>query len=1089
MTKARDYLKTDEKNHVEEPFLLQLQSMENFSDGLLYWDVMRLDKSQQPADTGRESFEEVVMLDKLREALKDINPWMNSEQIAEAMEKITVFRGRDLISENQEVLNLLISGSEVYSEEEKMNKPFFYIDFETPVNNSYVAVSQLKVKIPTTENHIYPDIVCFVNGLPVVVVECKSPKVQTPIEDALEQMQRYSEQRGEQQEGNKMLFVYNQVLMATCRTKAKFGTITTPSENLFFRWTDPYPCTIDELINYTRPEQADYFVAADGSETEDVQLRTAPNDQQRMVHGMLYPENFLNLLRTFSIFSQTDKGQTIKIVGRYQQFRAVYKSLDRIRTGGTKFDRGGLIWHTQGSGKSLTMVFLIREIWRHPELMDYKFVILTDRTQLDGQINETANRSGFSVAQIDSIEKAKTLLRSGAFNAVTVMLQKFQENDFDTIIFPQLNTSERIIVLTDEAHRSQFGKLAANFNNALPNAINIGFTGTPTAKAESTFGDYIDKYTMRQSIDDGVTLEIVYEGRTNSSKLKDADAANAAFDDVFEGVEFDQYGTILNYHSRQAYMEAETTINAKAHDMFRHYISQILPNGFKAQVVAYSTEAAHRYKLAFDKEIAAAIELLSDSGKHSFTALPCAAEKEGEYISEFRKLIQNVNPEWLKNLKVEVIISATNNNERPHLKQYTIPSKHKKIIESFKLGFDGKADDGTTGEVGIIIVVNMLTVGFDAPVEQVMYLDKIAVMHNLLQTITRVNRPESPAKKNGFVVDYVGVGHHILEALKHYDEKEQKDITSSLKDAAALELELKQAIDEVYAFFTKKGVGDLTDLDAVFNLFYDEEIRSEFILLFRAVTSAMNNIYPRKEALNYLKDYNMLAEISVQAAQHTRDERLKLKGIPEKLRKILDQHLESQGVEQKVEPISITDDGFAKEVEQRRNTKTKAAEIEHAIRHYITVHIKDDPEQFHSFSEILEQILQEFAGQWDVIVTQLNELRQRIKNRHREETYGLNAKTQMPYFRILRNLIFEKEHSLTEDEVSCMVAVTKEVFDKIDLESGAIGFWRNPASQAALKGELLKILLTKEHGLFNVPGFFEKRNEIVSRIMEKARPH
>lgn len=1086
---AKDYIKTDEKNHVEEPFLNQLQAMEQFSDGALYWDVMRLDKSQHPADTGRDSFDEVVMVDKLREALHDINAWMNSEQITDAVEQITIFRGRDLISENQDVLELLIKGGTVYCEEEKQNKPFSYIDFITPGNNTFVAVSQLKVKIPTTENYIYPDIVCFVNGLPLVVVECKSPKVQTPIDDAIKQMLRYAEQRGEQHEGNKLLFVYNQILIATCRHKAKFGTITTPSDNLFFRWTDPYPATIDELINYTKPEQAHYFVSDDGSESEDAQLRTAPNDQQRMVHGMLYPVNLLNILRTFTVFSSTDKGETIKIVGRYQQYRAVYKSIIRMRTGNSKHERGGLVWHTQGSGKSLTMIFLMREMWRHPELMDYKFVILTDRTQLDGQINETANRSGFKVAQIGSIEDAKTILKSGAFNAVTVMLQKFQEHDFDTVVFPQLNASERIIVLTDEAHRSQFGKLAANFNKALPNAINIGFTGTPTTKAEETFGDYIDKYTMRQSINDGVTLEIVYEGRTAKSKLTDAMAANAAFVDVFQDVNLDQYGNILNYGSRQAYMEADSTINAKAHDMFRHYLSEILPNGFKAQVVVSSLEAAHRYKLAFDKEIEAAVNSLSGSKDHSFPALPCAADKEEEYVSEFRKLLMNINPERLKNLKVEVIISSTDNNEKPYLKQYAKPARQKRAIESFKMSFDDKSDEGTTGEVGIIIVVNMLTVGFDAPIEQVMYLDKIAVMHNLLQTITRVNRPGSPAKANGFVVDYVGVGHHILEALNHYDEKEQKDIISSLKDTSALELELKQAIDNVYAFFTKNNVSDLTDLDAIFNLFHDEELRSAFSLLFRSVTSAMNNLYPRKEALDYLSDYNMLAEISVQAALHTRDERLTLKGVPEKLRKILDQYLESQGVIQKVEPISITDDGFAKEVERRKSNKTKAAEIEHAIRHYIDVHIDDDPEQFRSFSEMLEQILAEFAGRWEEIIAQLNQLRERIKNRHREETHGLDYKTQMPYFRILKNLIFDKEHTLSEDEISCLVAVTKEVYDKIELESAAIGFWRNAASQSALRGELLKILLTKEHGLYNITGFFDKRNEIVSRLLEKARPH
>jgi type I restriction enzyme, R subunit len=1085
---VKEYIKTDERNHVEEPFLLQLQAMEKFADGTLYWDVMRLDKAQQPADTGRDSFEEVVMVDKLREALRTINPWMNSDQITDALSQITSFRGRDLIAENQAILELLINGSTVYSEEEKLNKHFHYIDFNIPENNSFVAVSQLKVKVPNIEHHIYPDIVSFVNGLPLVVVECKSPKVQTPIDDAIDQMMRYSELRGEQHEGNKLLFIYNQILIATCRHKAKFGTITTPSENLFFRWTDPYPASIDELINYTRPELAEYFVGEDGNENDDLLKRTAPNDQQRMVHGMLFPTNLLNILRTFTIFSSTDKGETIKVVGRYQQYRAVYKSLERIRTGNTKQERGGLIWHTQGSGKSLTMVFLMREIWRHTELMDYKFVILTDRTQLDGQINETANRSGYNVAQIGSIEEAKAILQKGAFHAVTVMLQKFQEHDFDTVVFPQLNTSERIIVLNDEAHRSQFGKLAANFNNALPNSTNIGFTGTPTAKSEETFGDYIDTYTMQESINDGVTLEIVYEGRTAKSKLNDTDAANAAFEDVFEGINFDQYGTILNYGSRQAYMEAESTINAKAHDMFRHYVSEILPNGFKAQVVTCSLEAAHRYKLAFDKEIASAKKALIGKMDKNDYPMDLAAESKEIYLSEFLKQLNNINPEWLKNLKAEVIISATN-NDRPYLQPYANPTTQKKTIESFKMSFDGKADDGTTGEVGIIIVVNMLTVGFDAPIEQVMYLDKIAVMHNLLQTITRVNRPGSPAKSNGFVVDYVGVGHHILEALKYYNDKEQNDITSSIKDTGALELELKKTMDEIFDFFTNNKVSDLTNLDALFNLFYDEDLRSTFTLLFRAVTAAINNLFPRKEALLYLNDYNLLAEISVQAAQHTRDERMNLRGVPEKLRKILDQYLESKGIDPKVAPISITDDGFAKEVERRKSNKTKAAEIEHAIRHYIDIYIKDDPEQFRSFSEILEQILLEFAGQWDLIVAQLNELRERICNRYKEDTYGLNAKTQMPYFRILKNTIFDKVHSLTPDEISCMVAVTKETHDKIELESTAIGFWRNTASQAALKGELLKILLTEEHGLFKIKGFFEKRNEIVSRLLEKARPH
>ena len=186
----KDFIKTDEKNHVEEPFLMQLQAMENFTQNAINWDIMRLDKTQQPADTGRISFEEVVMQDKLLEALHTINPWMNALQLDDAVGQMTRFTGRDLIAENQAVLKLLIEGGDVYCEKENTNLRFQFVDYSKPENNSFVAVSQLKVKIPTLEKNIYPDIVCFVNGLPLVVVECKSPKVQSPMEEAIDQMMR-----------------------------------------------------------------------------------------------------------------------------------------------------------------------------------------------------------------------------------------------------------------------------------------------------------------------------------------------------------------------------------------------------------------------------------------------------------------------------------------------------------------------------------------------------------------------------------------------------------------------------------------------------------------------------------------------------------------------------------------------------------------------------------------------------------------------------------------------------------------------------------------------------------------------------------
>lgn len=210
-----------------------------------------------------------------------------------------------------------------------------FVDFKKTSNNAFTAVCQFKARILGTEHHIIPDITLFLNGLPVVVIECKSPKVKDAIPEAIDQMMRYSEQRGERGEGSPPFFFYNQFIVATCRNECKFGTITTHTEKYFYRWADPYPKTVDELKH--------------GS--------SAPNDQQRLVAGMMEPRNLLDLIRTFTLFTTIDS-HTIKIVGRYQQFRAVKLAVTRLLDGQTPRERSGIIWHTQGSGKSLTMMFM-----------------------------------------------------------------------------------------------------------------------------------------------------------------------------------------------------------------------------------------------------------------------------------------------------------------------------------------------------------------------------------------------------------------------------------------------------------------------------------------------------------------------------------------------------------------------------------------------------------------------------------------------------------------------------------------------------------------------------------------------------------
>ncbi|MDE0282894.1 MAG: HsdR family type I site-specific deoxyribonuclease [Gammaproteobacteria bacterium] len=1047
MEETPKQVRLDERNHVEKPMLDQLAG--------LGWEIIDLtDIKQIPANTHRESFTEVVMLPVLREQLKVINPWLEEDQIEEVVKQFTAsFPGTGLLDNNKYLLQLLLENTSVSeSRQSGESSPTVYaVDFAVRANNRFIAVCQFKVRILGTEHHIIPDIVLFLNGLPVVVIECKSPKVKDAIPEAIDQLLRYSEQREAKGEGNPSLFYYNQFVVATCRQEAKFGTITTHTEKYFFRWADPYPRTVDELDH------------GSGS----------PNDQQRLVAGMLDRNNLLDLIRTFTLFSTNDKGQTVKIVGRYQQFRAVKLGVKRLIEGSNPRERSGIIWHTQGSGKSLTMMFMVREMYRHAQLSNWKVIFITDRTQLEQQLAETSQSIGFTVKLADSIKALKELLKADTSDLVMAMIHKFREADL-TETFPELNASSNILVMTDEAHRSQYKLLGASLDKGIPNAAKIGYTGTPIDKTEQVFGDYIDKYTMRQSIEDGVTLEIVYEGRTHNSEVPDQRGMDTAFEDVFGEYNIQQRLEILGYGSREAYLEAESTIESKAQDMVKHYLEHVFPNGYKAQVVATSREAAVRYKKHLDATLAAKIAELEqiNTGK--------------------------LDLDRLKTMRTDVVISGKH-NDLPHLKEYSDPSRHEASTKSFKLSFDSE-EDGTNGDLGILIVNNMLITGFDAPVEQAMYLDKVVIAHNLLQAIARVNRVGGESKDKGFVVDYVGIGHHLKKAIDAYDEREQKEIIDALSFPEDELRELKGAHAAVMELLEEHRLTDMTDHDAFYDVFYDEDFRFDFMLAFKRLTKSLNLVFPAREALDFMDDYKALAEINVLAGKHFRDQRLSMKGIPAKLRAITDTHLESRGIDVMVPPISILDEDFEKGVGERRRTKTKAAEIEHAIRHHLDVDLDDDPDLRASFAEALAAIFEQFRDNWNKIYEELEKLRIRIINSRNEPTYGLHRKKQMPFFRMLQCELFGADkptvdpsqvaegHTVyevaDENQISYLVDLTQKITLVVERELKLTGFWESIPARSRLKEEIQKILLAPE--FHKVPDIIKNRKHIISRVMEIA---
>ena len=1020
----------DERNHVEIPLLDQLSG--------LGWEIIDLTgKKQAPALTFRDNLTQVVMQAVLQEQIIQINPWLEADQAEGVAKQLTQGGpGTGLIENNRHILHLLLENTSTDRNRQtgEPNPTVRFIDFKNPDNNRFIAVCQFKMRVPGTEHHIIPDIVLFVNGLPMVVIECKSPKVKDAVPAAIDQILRYSEQRGAKGEGSRRLFHFNQFVVATCRQHAKFGTLTSHSEKHFYGWADPYPKTLEELDH--------------GS--------SSPNNQQRLVAGMMDKRNLLDLIQTFTLFTTNDKGRAVKIVGRYQQFRAVKLAVKRLLEGKSPRARSGIIWHTQGSGKSLTMMFMVREMYRHAALADWKIVFVTDRTQLEGQLSQTSQSIGFTVKVANSIGTLKELLRADTSDLIMGMIHKFREADL-TETFPQLNTSPNILVMTDEAHRSQYKRLGANLDKGIPNAAKIGYTGTPIDKTEKVFGDYIDKYTMRQAIEDGVTLEIVYEGRTHNAEVPDQADMDQAFADMFSDYNITERLEILGYGSKNAYLEAKPTIKAKAKDMVQHYLTHVFPNGYKAQVVATSREAAVRYKTYIDAAL---------------------AEKAGEWE---KKNPDTPGLDQLKKLRTDVVISK-GHNDQPHLKAYGDKTRHERSIKSFKLGFGGE-DEGVTGDMGILIVNNMLITGFDAPVEQVMYLDKVITRHNLLQAVARVNRVGGDTKEKGFVVDYVGVGHHLKKAIDTYDEREQKEIINTLSFPEEELGELRNSHAEILKLLEKHGLTDLTDHDAFFDLFYDEDPRFDYMKAFKNFTRCMNLVYPARQALDFVGDYNALSEINELAARHFRDQRLSMKGIPPKLRTITDQYLASKGIDQKVKPISILDEDFEKHVGKRKRAKTKAAEVEHAIRHHLDVELDDDPDLQASFAEALAHILQEFKDNWDKIYKELEKLRKRMKRAGKEPTYGLHRKKQMPFFRRLKREIFE-EKELDDNEISALVDLTQQIFLVVERELKLTGFWESIPARNKLKAEIQATLLQAPYTA--LPALVKNRARIISRIMEIA---
>lgn len=1101
-----------ELEDVEKPFVAQLQA--------LGWTHVE-GSLDDPAATARANFAEVIQEGVLRERLRALNPgpdgqpWLDDARISEAVGAITRPGTHRLIEANQKTTGLLIRGLTVEGLpgwDGGRGQTIRYIDWNAPANNRFTVVNQYRVDCPpgfdSAKAFIVPDLVLLVNGIPLVVVECKSPSIPEPLAGAVDQLRRYSNQRRaayevDDNEGNEALFASNQLLVATCGDFARVGCVGAGFEH-FAAWKT----VVDPM--------------GAGSEIEVARAlgKAVLSEQERLIAGLLRPSHLLDVMQHFLLFMPVG-GQMIKSVCRYQQYRAVNRAIARLKTGRTRLEalknggehdqRGGIIWHTQGSGKSLTMVFLVRKMRADAQLRRFKVIVVTDRKDLQNQLSVTATLTGEVVEVADSTDGLRRLVRRKGPGLVFATIQKYRDPEAadDTTAsarplpkaaepnpryrvhlaannrFEVLNEDDGILVLVDEAHRTQAGDLHANLLAGLPNCARIGFTGTPIIMGEKKrtheiFGEFIDRYTIREAEADGATVPVLYEGRTAKGAIRDDASLDELFEDLFRQHAPEELGAIKRkYATRVHIFDAPALIADKARDIIRHYVTNILPNGYKAQVVAYSRLAAIRY---FESLGTARDEFLAKA--HALS--PQDKTLDDEALCQRPPKVQAMVQAWryrdtLARIEFAPIISGSNNDD-PAWKTWTDGAAHEQLIRRFRKPLF-HADATKTDPLAFLVVKSMLLTGFDAPIEGVMYLDRPIREAELLQAIARVNRTGF-GKRCGIVVDYYGVARHLKEALAAYADEDVEGALASLKDEVPV---LRDRHLRVIDLFRQQGIESLDDAEACIDALGSEKLRAEFAVKLKAFLATLDTVLPRPEGLPYSGDAKRLAYLYARARNRYKDTPVLGKDVGAKVRKLIDDHVISLGIDPKIPPIQLTDAEFDTHLARAANDRAKASEMEHAIRSHIRRHTDEDPVLYRKLSERLNDILTALGEQWNEVIGQLQKIIDELKS---GEAGGADTPDDLPghcapFLRTVLDVVCAGQTPKAA-EVMRLKNVTADLVDLLVQElQGNRNIWtpNKRADQDALNARLFEHLMRVRPPLVDT----DKAGVLADRLMEQAR--
>ena len=911
----------------------------------------------------RKSDKDVVLHERLEKALRKINSDIHPRFIEKAIHELTLEKSPNLLENNLTFHENLINGIEVedYDNEGQSTVEIVKIvDFEHPQNNDFLAVNQL-----TIVNGDYtkrPDIVLFINGLPIVVIELKNSTYETVgVEDGYHQLETY-----------KMcipqLFTFNEVLVTSDGINTKAGSLTANYDR-FMTWR-----------------------------SKDGQTESSPGlaSLDVLIHGMLNPETLLDLIRYFVLFQDDGKEHISKILAAYHQYYAVNKAVDRalLASSGQGDGKGGVIWHTQGSGKSLTMVFFsgkLIQMLNNPTL-----VVVTDRNDLDNQLYSTfvksKGRSGKGLLrqtpkQAETRKELKSLLSVESGGIVFTTMQKFEPEQNETTM-AALTERKNVIVMADEAHRTQYGfnakyddkgegikyGYAKYLRDALPNATFVGFTGTPVASTDKNtqmvFGNYIDVYDMTQAVADGSTVKIYYESRVIPLNLPQNLDLDEAYNDITEDQEEDVKQRLKSKWSRiEALAGAKPRVEALAKDIIQHFETRQQAMKGKGMIVTMSRRIA--------------VDLYDE--------------------------IVRLKPEWHSDdddKGVIKVVMTGSSSDPTSFQRHIGPKKRRNLLE--------KRMKDVNDELQLVIVRDMWLTGFDVPSMHTMYIDKPMKGHNLMQAIARVNRVFKD-KPGGLIVDYVGIAESLKEALKEYTESDQAQTAIDTDKAVELMLLKYDVIQDMlynldYSKFNsdKKseryytisntmdyviGLGEderqrfiktVTELGKAFALCATESTAQELndeIAFFKAVKAGLVKLLqPPKEGKTRKTPAEVEADINQLVSQSVVTE------------DVIDVY-QTLGLEQP--DLSILSDDFLKEVEGLKQKNVAVELLNRLLKGQVKSLMKTNATVSKRFSEMLGNSINKYNSrsiETSKVIEELIQLAKDIKQeQQRGNELGLNS--------------------------------------------------------------------------------------------------